>query len=165
MRLTDGGVDAPELPFIVAERWREPFASSDAVHRRMSAQRRRDTGPELAVRKGLHAMGLRYRVNAQPLPDLRRRADIVFVREDVAVFIDGCFWHGCPVHGRRRYVVNDWYWPDKIARNQRRDADTDRCLREAGWTVVRVWEHEPSTEAAERIREIVVSARSRSRQR
>lgn len=127
----------------------------------MSAQRTRDTGPELAVRKRLHGMGLRYRVNTQPLRHLRRRADIVFPREGIAVFIDGCFWHGCPAHGRRRHGVNGWYWPEKIDRNQRRDSDTNAQLRGAGWTVVRVWEHEAPEEAAQRIREAVVAARVR----
>jgi DNA mismatch endonuclease (patch repair protein) len=135
----------------VPERWRQPFASSPAVQRRMSVQRRHDTAPELAVRRALHALGLRYRVHVRPLADLRRQADVVFTRARVAVFVDGCFWHGCPDHGRRRHGVNGWYWPDKIARNQRRDADTDEQLRRAGWTVVRVWEHEPPGEAAARV--------------
>ncbi len=121
------------------------------MQRRMSAQRSQDTAPELAVRRLLHAMGLRYRVHVPPLPRLRRKADIVFPRARVAVFIDGCFWHGCPEHGRRRHEVNEWYWPEKIARNQRRDADTDARLQEAGWTVVRIWEHEPASDAAQRV--------------
>jgi DNA mismatch endonuclease (patch repair protein) len=102
---------------------------------------------------------MRYRVNMQPLRALRRRADIVFPRAAVAVFVDGCFWHGCPDHGRRRHEVNGWYWPEKIARNQWRDADTDDRLRDAGWRVIRVWEHEPSAEAAQRIRLTVLEAR------
>lgn len=121
----------------------------------MSGQRRTNTAPELAVRGALHRMGLRYRTHARPLPWLRRKADIVFPRHRVAVFIDGCFWHGCPDHGRRRHDVNGWYWPEKIARNQNRDADTDDRLRGAGWSVVRVWEHEPPEGAAERIRSTV----------
>lgn len=145
----------------MAERWRSAFASSGAVRRRMSAQRRKDTAPELAVRRALHRMGMRYRVHVPPLPRLRRTADIVFTRDRVAVFVDGCFWHGCPEHGRRRHEVNDWYWPEKIARNQRRDTDTDARLREAGWTVVRVWEHEPADDAAGRITEAVEAARGR----
>ena len=130
------------------ERWRKPFASSESVQRRMSAQRRKDTGPELAVRRALHAMGLRYRVHAQPLPSLRRQADIVFTRAKVAVFIDGCFWHGCPKHGRREHQVNGWYWPEKIERNRHRDAETDGLLLAAGWTVVRAWEHEDPADVA-----------------
>lgn len=133
------------------ERWRQPFASSEAIQRRMSVQRSQDTAAELAVRRELHSMGLRYRVHVQPVAGLRRKADIVFPRARVAAFVDGCFWHGCPEHGRRRHAINTWYWPEKIIRNQRRDADTDARLREAGWTVVRVWEHEPSGAAAERI--------------
>ncbi len=104
-------------------------------------------------------MGFRYRVHRQPLTGLRRKADIVFGRGRVAVFIDGCFWHGCPEHGRRRHDVNTWYWPEKITRNQQRDIDTDAQLKQAGWTVVRVWEHEPPIAAAERIADVVRAAR------
>jgi DNA mismatch endonuclease (patch repair protein) len=93
----------------------------------MSVQRRVDTGPELALRRALHAFGLRYRVHTAPVPGLRRKADLVFRSARVAVFVDGCFWHG---------------WPGKIARNRQRDEDTDRALGAAGWLVVRVWEHE-----------------------
>lgn len=109
----------------------------------------------MAVRRALHAMGMRYRVHAQPLPRLRRKADIVFPRARVAVFIDGCFRHGCPEHGRRRHNVNSWYWPEKIARNQRRDADTDARLVEAGWTVVRAWEHDGPETVALRVANVV----------
>lgn len=121
----------------------------------MSTQRSKDTGPELAVRRELHAMGMRYRVHVQPLSNLRRKADVVFSRARVAVFIDGCFWHGCLEHGRRRHDVNQWYWPEKISRNQARDADTDRRLAEAGWIVVRAWEHEDARVVALRIAEVV----------
>jgi DNA mismatch endonuclease (patch repair protein) len=117
----------------------------------MQQQRTRDTAPELAVRRLLHAMGLRYRVDATPLPGLRRRADIVFRKAQVAVFIDGCFWHGCPEHGNPRPAANGWYWPTKIAGNRQRDADTDQRLAEAGWVVVRAWEHEPPAEVAARV--------------
>jgi DNA mismatch endonuclease (patch repair protein) len=118
-----------------------PGASSDAARATMSANRGRDTGPELAVRRALHAKGLRYRVN-HPLPiDRRRRADIAFTREKVAVFIDGCFWHGCPEHGATPHA-NAKFWEDKIARNRQRDADTNMRLESAGWTVMRFWEHE-----------------------
>jgi DNA mismatch endonuclease (patch repair protein) len=133
------------------ERWRQPFASSESVRKRMSAQRSQDTGPELALRRALHRRGLRYRVHVQPLPELRREADVVFRSAKVAVFVDGCFWHGCPAHGRRQHSTNGWYWPEKIERNRQRDADTDRRLVEAGWTTVRVWEHDDVAAAAERI--------------
>lgn len=120
----------------------DSYASTPGVRRRMQLQRTRDTRPELALRRRLHAMGLRYRVDYQPLPDLRRRADIVFTRAKVAVFVNGCFWHGCPEHGHREHRINEWYWPDKIARNKVKDAETDARLRNADWTVIRVWEHD-----------------------
>jgi DNA mismatch endonuclease (patch repair protein) len=133
------------------------FASTPGVRRRMQAIRATDTGPELAVRRLVHAAGLRYRVHTRPLPDLNRRADLVFTRAKVAVFVDGCFWHGCPEHGRRRFDVNGWYWPDKIARNVRRDAETNALLAEAGWLVVRAWEHEDPAEVAAGVAEAVRS--------
>lgn len=127
------------------------YASTPGVRSRMQMQRTRDTGPELAVRTLLHAMGFRYRVDRAPLPKLRRRADIVFGPAKVAVFIDGCFWHGCPEHGRRETQANPAYWSGKIARNRDRDADTDSRLVDEGWVSVRIWEHESPQEAAERI--------------
>src|SRR4051794_15261829 len=86
------------------------YASTPGVRSRMQLQRTRDTAPELAVRRNLHAMGLRYRVDCQPLQTLRRRADIVFGPARVAVFIDGCFWHGCPEHSRPKTKANSVYW-------------------------------------------------------
>lgn len=108
----------------------------------MQANRSRDTGPEIAVRRILHANGYRYRVHFQPEPGLRRRADIVFTRQRVAIFIDGCFWHGCPEHGRRNFNHNVDYWPSKIATNRARDLETTAALQDAGWQVLRFWEHE-----------------------
>lgn len=117
----------------------------------MTANRRRDTSPELALRRLLHAQGLRYRVDFAPLPDLRRRrADIVFTRARVAVFVDGCFWHGCPVHATSPRT-NASYWSAKLAANKERDLDTVRRLAEAGWTALRVWEHESMEGAAQRV--------------
>ena len=113
----------------------------------MQAIRSTDTKPELALRRALWRRGLRYRVHARPLPGLNRRADLVFPGPRVSVFIDGCFWHGCLDPGQREHRVNGWYWPEKIERNRLRDADTDRRLRDAGWAVVRIWEHEPLAEA------------------
>jgi DNA mismatch endonuclease (patch repair protein) len=126
----------------------------------MRANRRRDTKPELAIRSAVHRMGLRYRVDVAPLPDRRRRADIVFPRQRVAVYVDGCFWHGCPEHGLVPRAHRD-YWLEKIGRNRERDAETDAALREAGWMVVRVWEHEASTVAAARVAEVVNSCGAR----
>jgi DNA mismatch endonuclease (patch repair protein) len=118
----------------------------------MQGNRRRDTAPELAVRRLLHASGCRYRVDIQPLPDLRRRADIVFTRQKIAVFIDGCYWHGCPVHGSTPQT-NSEYWSSKVAANRARDADTNARLSEAGWHAARYWEHEqPSAVAADVLR-------------
>ncbi|MGZ6586032.1 MAG: very short patch repair endonuclease [Solirubrobacteraceae bacterium] len=132
----------------------ESWASSPAARAVMQANRRSGTRPEMAVRRLVHAMGLRYRVDAKPLPDLNRRADLVFTRAKVAVFIDGCYWHGCPQHGTKTRTNSD-YWVPKIARNRERDASTDRALHAAGWTVIRAWEHEPAAEVALRIAQTV----------
>jgi DNA mismatch endonuclease, patch repair protein len=129
----------------------------------MSSQRREGTAPELALRSALFALGLRYRLHRRPLPTFARKADIVFGRERTAVFVDGCFWHGCPEHGRRRHEVNGWYWPLKIDRNRRRDVDTDAVLAGAGWQVIRVWEHELAGSGAAAVAERVRSALARRR--
>jgi DNA mismatch endonuclease (patch repair protein) len=122
----------------------------------MSHLARRDTAPELALRKELHRLGLRYFLHRRPLPNLRREADLVFPKSRVAVFVDGCFWHGCSEHGRREHRTNGWYWPEKIERNRQRDQDTDVKLRAAGWTPIRVWEHESMSAAADRVRISVI---------
>lgn len=138
------------------------WASTDAVRHRMQQQRTRDTAPELAIRRLLHARGLRYRIDVAPLENLRRRADIVFRPAKVAVFVDGCFWHGCPQDGGHTTHANSAYWSAKIARNQLRDRDTDGRLAAAGWLPIRVWEHEPPEEAAARIAGIVLARRKPS---
>lgn len=116
----------------------------------MRGNRRRDTAPEMAVRRLLHARGLRYRVDYAPLPGVRRRADIAFPRRRIAVFIDGCFWHGCPTH-RSVPMSNREFWLEKFRRNRARDADTDRRLRASRWTVLRYWAHESPDDVAEAI--------------
>jgi DNA mismatch endonuclease (patch repair protein) len=116
----------------------------------MSKLGRRDTAPELALRSELHRRGLRFRVDRPPLTGLRSRADIVFGPARVAVYVDGCFWHSCPEHGTKPKANAEW-WERKLARNRERDAETDRVLREHGWDVVRVWEHEDPEEAAARV--------------
>lgn len=135
----------------MSDLWRVPFASSDAVAARMSRLARKDTAPEMALRKALHLRGLRYFVHRRPLPELRREADIVFpkakAKAKVAVFVDGSFWHGCPEHGRRNGGTNEWYWSEKILSNSDRDRDTDERLGSAGWNPVRIWEHVPVAEA------------------
>ena len=120
----------------------------------MQSTRSRDTPAEVALRRELHRRGLRYRVDHPPLPGLRRRADIVFTRPKVAVFCDGCYWHGCPDHGTWPKANADW-WRQKIEANKRRDRDTDARLAAAGWTVIRVWEHDDTALAAEQIAERV----------
>ena len=126
----------------------ESWASSRSARAVMKGNRSADTTPELAVRKLLHGQGLRYRVDYRPSSEIRRRADIVFTRRKVAVFIDGCFWHGCPQHYKLPRTNSD-YWDAKIAGNVARDRDTDRRLRDVGWTVLRFWEHiDPSAAAS-----------------
>jgi DNA mismatch endonuclease, patch repair protein len=120
----------------------------------MQLQRTRDTAPELALRQALHALGLRYRVDRAPIPGSLRRADIVFTRQRVAVYVDGCFWHGCPEHGTRSKSNTAW-WEEKVARVRARDSDTDRALAQAGWLVLRVWEHEEPRVVAGRVHDIV----------
>ncbi|RCK71512.1 very short patch repair endonuclease [Desertihabitans brevis] len=107
----------------------------------MRSNRGRDTSLELRVRRELHRRGLRYRVDVAPLHGLRSRADIVFTRRRIAVYLDGCFWHGCPTHGVIPIAHSD-YWQPKLARNKERDAQATLALQEAGWIVLRFWEHE-----------------------
>lgn len=116
----------------------------------MRANRNRDTQPELAVRRASHRLGLRYRVSARPVPALRRTADMVFTRQRIAVFIDGCFWHKCPSHFVAPRTHTE-FWLPKIARNVERDAETDALLTELGWHVMRFWEHEDPEAAARSI--------------
>jgi DNA mismatch endonuclease, patch repair protein len=134
-------------------------ASTPSVRARMQRQRTRDTQPEIAVRRLLHAQGLRYRVDAAPLVGLRRRADIVFSQVQVAVFIDGCFWHGCPVHSGIATSVNRAYWQEKIQQNQKRDHDTDEQLTASGWLAIRVWEHDDPVAVAAHVATIVRTRR------
>ncbi len=125
----------------------------------MQRQRRKDTAPELTLRSLLHRGGLRFRVDYS-LPGTRRRADIVFPWVQVAVFVDGCFWHGCSEHGSWPKANAEW-WREKIETNQHRDRDTEARLAAAGWSVIRVWEHEDPAVAAERIAEVVRSPNGR----
>ncbi|MGY1858082.1 very short patch repair endonuclease [Modestobacter sp. SYSU DS0290] len=131
-----------------------PPASSPQVAARMSRARRRDTAPEVAIRREAHRRGLRYRVDA-PLPGLsRRRADMVFGARHVAVFVDGCFWHSCPVHATTPRANHDW-WVEKLQRNRERDRQTDQHLQKLGWTVLRFWEHEDPVSAVDIIERVV----------
>jgi DNA mismatch endonuclease (patch repair protein) len=127
------------------------IASTDLqTSARMSRQRTKDTQAEIALRKVLHARGFRYRVN-QPLPGLpRRRADMTFPARRVVVFVDGCFWHGCPQHGTLPKRNGAW-WSAKLLRNIARDRETNEHMQALGWRVVRVWEHEIPADAADRV--------------
>lgn len=129
-----------------------PHPTSPVVSRRMRAIKRRDTSLERAIRSALHSQGLRFRVDyLVALPDVRAvRVDIAFPRQRLAVMVDGCFWHGCPIHGRVP-STNPQYWPAKLARNRRRDEVVNEQLALLGWKVVRVWEHEDLDEATRSI--------------
>lgn len=131
-----------------------PPASSAGVRRRMQVQPRRDTRPEIALRKALHELGARYRLDMPVVPGTRRRVDIAFTRAKVAAFVDGCFWHCCPVHGTRPLANADW-WVDKLAHNVARDRDTDARLVQVGWTVVRAWEHDDMAQVAGHVASLV----------
>jgi DNA mismatch endonuclease (patch repair protein) len=124
----------------------------------MQATRQRDTPAEVALRSALHRLGLRFRVQRRPVAGLKRRADIVFAPARVAVFVDGCFWHGCPEHATWPKQNAVW-WREKIEGNRQRDADTDARLAAAGWLSVRVWAHEKPADAAERVAGIVRARR------
>ncbi|MBS3954770.1 MAG: very short patch repair endonuclease [Methylomicrobium sp.] len=132
-----------------------PVPSSGAALARMKATKPRDTEPEKALRSKLHKRGLRYRVDVRPIESLNRRADIVFRAAKVAVFVDGCFWHGCPIHGTQA-KANAEFWKNKINRNQERDAETNQLLKKAGWKVIRVWEHENPENASAKIQKIIL---------
>jgi DNA mismatch endonuclease (patch repair protein) len=142
------------LPPVPDDSW----ASSPATRASMLGNRSRDTAPELALRRAVHALGLRYRVAARPLKQVRRTADLVFPTERVAVEVLGCFWHGCPEHFRLP-ATNRAYWEPKIARNRERDVELAQRLADEGWELVVVWEHDDAAAAAERVREAVVRRR------
>lgn len=124
----------------------------------MQSNKGRDTKPEVALRSAVHALGLRYRVGTRPLKNIRRTADLIFTKAKVAVFLDGCFWHGCPEH-HTVAVTNAKFWRDKVEGNMARDRDTDQRLNDAGWYSVRIWEHEDLQDAALRIKAIVTARR------
>jgi DNA mismatch endonuclease (patch repair protein) len=140
-------VEAASLPAEIAPmRPSSPMVSSS-----MSRHPRRDTGPERALRRALHAAGYRFRVQ-YPVPGWQRRTiDIAFTKRRVAVFVDGCFWHACQEHRGVPSANKDW-WREKLAKNVARDLDTNEYLRGLGWRVVRVWEHQDIAEAVTRIR-------------
>lgn len=138
-----------------------PPPSSQAARAVMRGNRSVETKPERALRSALHRRGLRFRKNARPDRSLACRADIVFHGARIAVFVDGCFWHRCPIHGIRP-VTNRSYWDAKIDRNVNRDRRNDATLTSAGWVVIRIWEHEPVEAAASRVELAVRSSTRRA---
>ncbi len=128
-------------------------SSSDAS-RRMAKVRQKETGAEVALRQEMHRIGLRYRVDYEVLRKPRRVADVAFPGRKIAVFVDGCFWHGCPEHATWP-KQNAEFWREKIEANRRRDADTNDRLRSLGWTVLRFWSHESPAEAAKAVARVV----------
>lgn len=118
--------------------------------RMMASVRQKDTCPEVRLRKAVHRRGLRFRIQQRLIPGSTRTADIVFTRARLAIFVDGCFWHACPIHGSHPKSNADW-WRRKISANVERDRDTDERLCRLGWRVLRVWEHEDIEVAAERV--------------
>lgn len=129
---------------------RTPAALDEATRRRMRRQATRDTAPEMALRRALHALGVRYRLHHPGLPG---RPDVALVGSRIAVFVDGCFWHSCPEHGRAP-VNNAGWWATKLAANVERDRRKDAALAGMDWLVVHVWEHEDPGEASARIAEL-----------
>lgn len=126
----------------------------------MSVARRKDTKPELDLRRILHSHGMRYRV-VYPVPGRPRRSiDVAFTRTKVAVFIDGCFWHACPVHRTQPRANSEW-WMEKLARNVARDRETDQHLTALGWIVLRFWEHEDMTKAAKAVEQVAHGSKPR----
>lgn len=97
---------------------------------------------ERAIRSALHKMGFRFRIHYRAIVGTRRTIDIAFTRYRLAVFCDGCFWHGCPQHATQPKTNAEW-WKEKIAANTARDHDTNTRLTGSGWSVLRIWEHEP----------------------
>ncbi|MDP1795475.1 MAG: DNA mismatch endonuclease Vsr [Acidimicrobiales bacterium] len=130
-----------------------PTASSETIRKRMASTKQRDTKPELALRAALHRMGLRYAVD-RPVNGSRQRADIVFTKQRIAVYVDGCFWHACPEHGTLPKQNRDW-WKAKFAANRERDATTTAALIDEGWRVIRFWEHDDVAAAAHRVAALV----------
>lgn len=123
-----------------------PSPMSAAVSRQMSRMPRRNSKPELLIRRELHARGLRFRLNSR----LPGRPDILFTRARLAIFVDGCFWHRCPDHGTTPKNNRDW-WVEKLEQNVRRDRRKDEELEGMGWSTLHVWEHESVAAAADRI--------------
>ena len=138
------------------KRYGVPRPSTPATHKRMMAQKREGTGCERRLRAAVFSLGLRYRLHVRPEASLRRVADLVFRRARVAVFVDGCFWHGCPTHSKPTKAHSEW-WATKIEHNKNRDRETSALLSAQGWLVARVWEHTDPRAAARQVATLVRS--------
>jgi DNA mismatch endonuclease (patch repair protein) len=139
-----------------------PTASSSSALKRMKAAKPTNTAPEVALRLILEELGLNFAVNSRPVLGLKREVDLLFEIEKVAVLVDGCFWHGCPIHGTWP-KQNAEFWKTKIESNKRRDIDTNQRLEDAGWIVIRVWEHENPYDGVKRILEALNASINNSR--
>lgn len=133
-----------------------PKPKNEAVRARMKRTPQRDTPVEVAIRREAYRRGLRYRVDRRPTKSVRSRADMVFIGPKVAVYIDGCFWHGCPKHGTWPKNNAQW-WREKLEANMARDRRVDAALEGEGWRVVRIWEHEDVVEAVDCIEDAIRS--------
>jgi DNA mismatch endonuclease (patch repair protein) len=122
----------------------------DATRARMRLVRRSGTSAEMKVRSALHRRGLRYFVDRSPMRGIRSRADVIFPRRRLALYVDGCFWHSCPLHGTRPKKNAEW-WAAKLDANVKRDRATDEQLSLQGWTVIRAWEHESPEDVVGRV--------------
>ena len=131
-----------------------PPASSPGRRRNMQAIKAKDTTPEVVVRSALHRMGFRFRKHQRPVPSLRCTADVVFTRQRVAVFINGCYWHGCADHSAVPRT-NTGYWSAKISGNVERDARNNKALTDAGWLVLRFWEHEAPVDVVQAVARVL----------
>jgi len=136
-----------------------PPPSSPGIRAAMQGNRGANTRPEVALRSALHRLGLRFFKNRRPVSGVRHRADVVFPTQQIAVFVDGCFWHRCPEHGKMPQT-NSEYWRAKLDRNRERDKRVDYLLTAAGWRVIRVWEHEHPESAAAHVCAAVEAVRT-----
>jgi DNA mismatch endonuclease (patch repair protein) len=137
-------------------RARAPAASSAATRQVMQAVLQRDTTPEVKLRRALHMAGFRFRKDCRPELALRCKADVVFRRQKVCVFVDGCFWHRCPVHFELPKANTAW-WDEKIQATVDRDVKQTRLLESLGWRVLRVWEHDLVGDALPRVVTLVAT--------
>jgi len=142
-------------------RVKTPKSRSVAVRNVMRANRGVDTGPEIRLRSLVHKAGLRYAIDVRPEADINRRADLVFRAAKVAVFVNGCFWHGCPKHYSSP-KSNKRYWSEKVRRNRERDVETRFLLKRRGWRVLVFWEHQPAQSCSERVVSVVSERKRRA---